>query len=207
MINLSSYEESESGRESLFQQHAHFTLTIHLSPERGHPKLVLGTQSRRGLPLARTHRARRGVEDLKVEPYVDGGGEFLVIRGLYDPGGLELQRRDPLVERVKSEGGRRRDRGGGRRSREGGEFGKVGGRGLEDLRLGVLDQGLKSEGESRGDRVEQGNHVDSGEVGRGRVDGSQVERVVRAQVVVFDLDHRVTGLTSELPGREERRER
>lgn len=154
MINLSSHEESESRRESLFQQHAHFTLTIHLTPERRHPKLVLGTQRGRRLPLPRTHRARRGVEDLKIKTYIHGGGEFLVIRRLDDPGGLELQRRDPLVERVEAQRGRGGDGGGGRRSREGGEFGEVRGGGFEDLRLGVLDQGLEPEGESRGDRVE-----------------------------------------------------
>jgi len=206
MVNLSSYEESKSRRESLFQQHAHFTLAIHLSPERSHPEFVLGTQRRRRLSLTGTHRARRGVEDLEVETYIDGGGEFLVIRRLDDPGGLELQRRDPLVERVETQAGGGRDRGGGRRSREGGEFGEVGSGGFEDLRLGVLDQGLESEGESGGDRVKEGNHVDSGEVGRGRVDGSQVERVVRAHVVVFDLNHRVAGLTSELQEREGHRE-
>lgn len=62
----------------------------------------------------------------------------------------------------------------------------------------MLDQGLEPEGESRGDRVEEGDHVDTREVGHGRVDGSEVEGVVGAEVVVFDLNHRVAGRRGEL---------
>lgn len=64
--------------------------------------------------------------------------------------------------------------------------------------LRVLDERFKAEGKTRGDRVEEGDHVDSGEVCDGGVDGTQVERVVRAEVVVFDLDHRVAGGRGEL---------
>ena len=42
MIDLSSDEERERRGEPLFEQHADFTLTIHLTPESGHPELVLG---------------------------------------------------------------------------------------------------------------------------------------------------------------------
>ena len=112
--------------------------------------------------------------------------------------GLELDGGDPLVERIQPERGGRGDGHGGPGGGEGSEFGEVAGRGLEDLGLRVLDQGLEPEGETRGDRVKQGDHVDPGEVGRGRVNGSQVERVVRTHVVVLDLDHRVARLTRQL---------
>lgn len=111
---------------------------------------------------------------------------------------MELEGGDPLVERVQTEVGRGRDGHGGPGSGEGSEFGQVAGGGLEDLGLRVLDQGLETESETRGDGVQEGDHVDPGEVRRGGVDGTQVERVVRTRVVVLDLDHRVTRLTREL---------
>lgn len=40
--------------------------------------------------------------------------------------------------------------------------------------------------------MQQRHHVNTRQVSNGRVDGSQVERVMRANVVVFDLDHGVT---------------
>ncbi len=67
----------------------------------------------------------------------------------------------------------------------------------------MLDDSLESEGETWGYRVEEGHHVDTCQIGGVRVDGSQVEGIVRSEVVVLDLDHRVTWSSGELVGEEQ----
>lgn len=46
--------------------------------------------------------------------------------------------------------------------------------------------------------MEERDHVNSGKVGWVGVDGSDIERVVGCEMVVLDLNHRLTGLTGEL---------
>lgn len=198
MVNLSTDQERKRRGEPLFQQHPDLALAIHLTPESGHPELVLGSQSRRGLPLARSHRTGGGVQDLEVQTDIHGGGELLVIRRLKDSLRLQLDGSDPLVQRVETQGSGRGNGDGRAGSGKGGELGEVAGGGLKDLGLRVLDQGLETESETRGDRVQEGDHVDSGKVGGGGIDRSQVERVVRTDMVVLDLNHRVSGLARQL---------
>lgn len=81
---------------------------------------------------------------------------------------------------------------------ERGEFGDVRCGSLQNLGLRVLDDGLETEGQSRGEGVKEGDKVDSSGVEEPWVDGFEGEGVVWAEMVVLDLDHRLSRFAIQL---------
>ncbi len=65
----------------------------------------------------------------------------------------------------------------------------------------MLDQGFESKSESRTNGVKERNHVNTSEIGEGWVDGSECQGVMRGDVVVFQLNHGVTGSRGQLGNR------
>lgn len=197
VVNLSSNKEGESRSESLFEVHTNLTRAVNLSPERSHPKVVLGTQSCQSFPLGRAQHGLRSEDGLEVKSDVDLVGKLLIVSRLDVTVGLEVAGSCPTGDE-----GRRNARGGrgkggnsvGQRS----EFGDIRGGGLENGGFGMLDHSLETKREPGRDGMKKGSHVDTGKVEEVGVDGFPGEGVVVSDVVVFELNHGVAGLVRNL---------
>lgn len=112
VINLAADQECEGRGKPLLEQHADFTLTIDLAPERCHSELVFGAKGCGCFALAGAHGTVGGDEGLKVESDVDCRGKLLVVGRLEDALGLELGRGDPLFADTSVDARSGGDRGG-----------------------------------------------------------------------------------------------
>lgn len=196
VVDLTAHEEGESGSEALLEEHTNFALRVDLASESRHSEFVLRAEGGGRIALAGTHRRRWCVGGLEVESDVNLLRQTLVVARLDDTGRLKLSGGDPRRGEGSLTHGRWHQGISG--VGEGGELSKIRSRGYQGAGVGTLDDGLEPNAEAGRDRVQERDHVDTGQVGRRWVDGSQVEREVRSDQVMLELNHGLSGSSREL---------
>lgn len=175
MVNVSGEGHHDRGGNALFEQTAELALGIDLSAESGHAEIVLGADGGNALLLkTASHQATSGGHQTKT--HVNTGLNLLrqppPVGGIECAGrSLKLSSGDPIVGLVATAVGR--DALGALTER------------------GTLPEGLHSEGELGGDRLEEATNVDTGNTALkgGRVDHLERGAEVVAGVLVLELGH------------------
>ena len=182
VVNISSEGQGDrGGTETLLKQTAELARGVDLSPEGGHPEVVLGTEGGDALLGKTTHHAlRRSNRKGHINTSLDSIGKLLPEGSVESTLSLELSASNPVIGLVA---------------------GEVGDGGIGTLSEALtLPDSLETEAESGSDGLEVVANEDTGEtaVEEGGVDGLEGGSKVVALVLVLELGHILAAADREL---------
>lgn len=169
VVDFTGHQECKSRSKALLQESRHFTCRVQLSSESRQPEIIFG--AKRGYCVPPSGHS----DDLEISCDLDFFTQPLPVSGLQDTDRLYLSSGNGGLVRACP-------------------FREIGSGSFGNVRFWPLVEAFEAEGKVFGKRLKVAAHENSRQIRRPRIYGLEVETVIRALVVLLNLQQVVARL-------------